>query len=245
LLHPVDGRVFFVIPWMGKTLIGTTDTLCEDAPDSVTVIPEEMEYLLSGHNHYFSPALKASDILNSFVGLRPLIRAWPGVPSSLSREFQIFESPSGLLSIAGGKYTTYRRMAEITTDKIASRLGRRRHSQTRDFRLNGAPEEAWKVFEPNAVQTLGARYGIDSSSSGHLVRRYGRCAANVAVYLDGDESLAKPVMEGELDLQVEFVYQREHEMAIYPADYLLRRTRLGLFHPELLHKGFTTAVQDE
>jgi glycerol-3-phosphate dehydrogenase len=68
------------------------------------------------------------------------------------------------------------------------------------------------------------------------VRRYGRHAENVADYLTGASDLAAPVVEGEPDLQVEFAYQRDHEMAIYPADYLLRRTRLGLFRPELLRK---------
>ncbi len=236
LLHPADGRVFFVIPWMGKTLIGTTDTLCADAPDSLAVTPEELEYLLHGHNLYFTPALEPRHVLNSFVGLRPLIRARPGKPSALSREFQIFETPSGLISAAGGKYTTYRRMAEIITDKIASRLGNRRRSKTRDFRLIGAPEEPWENFEPKAVSALRSRHRIDENSARHLVNRYGRSATEVAVYLEKDASLAKPIAEGEPDLQVELVYQREHELAVYPTDHLLRRTRLALFHPELLER---------
>src|SRR5439155_25699561 len=131
LLHPADGRVFFVIPWLGKTLIGTTDTLCDESPDGVDVTPEDIEYLLEGHNHYLDPPLEARDVLGSFVGLRPLIRTRPGQPSSLSREFRVFASPSGLLSAAGGKYTTYRRMAELITNRIARRLGRRRLSRTR------------------------------------------------------------------------------------------------------------------
>ncbi|HZU36645.1 MAG TPA: glycerol-3-phosphate dehydrogenase C-terminal domain-containing protein, partial [Gemmataceae bacterium] len=77
-------------------------------------------------------------------------------------------------------------------------------------------------------------YGLEEAAAHHLVNRYGRRAAEVAAYVETDPTLAAPVVEGEPDLRVEFKYQREHEMACYPADHLLRRTRLGLFRPELL-----------
>jgi glycerol-3-phosphate dehydrogenase len=234
LLHPADGRVFFVIPWLGKTLIGTTDTLWEQSPDALMVADLDVEYTLAGYNHYFAPPLQRSDILNSFAGLRPLIRTRSGEPSSLSREFQLIWSPSGLLSVAGGKYTTYRRMAEIVTDAVARRFQRRRRSRTGNFRLHGAPGEAWEQFEPAAVSALCSRHGLDTQSARHLVGRYGQCALDVAAYLERDRTLAEPVLPDEPDLRVEFAYQRDHEMAIYPADHLLRRTRLGLFRPGLL-----------
>lgn len=240
LLHPADGRVFFVIPWLGKTLIGTTDTLWEQSPDSLIVVAAEMNYLLAGYNHYFLPPLERRDILNSFAGLRPLIRTRAGEPSSLSREFQLFWSPSGLLSVAGGKYTTYRHMAEIVTDAATRRLGRRRRSHTRNFRLHGAPLEAWEKFEPAGVRALCACHGLDEKAARHLVGRYGRCAMDVAAYLERDRTLAEPVLPGEPDLRVEFPYQRDHEMAVYPADHLLRRTRLGLFQPGLLPTALAT-----
>lgn len=234
LLHPKDGRVLFVIPWLGKTLIGTTDTFDQEAPDGLCVTPAEVEYLLSAHNHYFSPALRPGDVLGSFAGLRPLIRARPGEPSSLSREFRVFKSPSGLLSVAGGKYTTYRHMAEVITDRIARRLDRRRRCRTRNFRLDGAPVEPWAKFELAAVWALRARHGLSEEAARHLVHRYGRRADDVAAYLTVDPSLAAAVVPGEPDVGAEFVYQREHEMAMFPADHLLRRTRLGLFQPRML-----------
>jgi glycerol-3-phosphate dehydrogenase len=234
LLQPVDGRVFFVIPWLGKTLIGTTDTLWEQSPDGVMVTDADVDYLLAGYNHYFAPPLGRRDILNSFAGLRPLIRARAAEPSALSREFQLFWSPSGLLSAAGGKYTTYRRMAEIITDAATARLGRRQRSRTRHFPLDGAPRQSWERFEPAAVGMLGLHHGLDENSARHLVRRYGRRATDVAAYLVRDPALAEPLAPGEPDLRAEIPYQREHEMAIYPADHLLRRTRLGLFRPDLL-----------
>lgn len=234
LLHPADGRVFFVIPWLGKTLIGTTDTIWDQSPDSVVVTDEDVDYLLAGHNHYFAPSLERGDILNTFAGLRPLIRARPGEPSSLSREFQLIWSRSGLLSAAGGKYTTYRRMAEVITDAVLRRLGRRQRCRTRRFPLDGAPRKSWEEFEPTALLAICSRYGLDQTSARHLVCRYGRRASDVAAYLARDPALAKPVLPGEPDLRVEFPYQKDHEMAIYPADHLLRRTRLGLFRPESL-----------
>jgi glycerol-3-phosphate dehydrogenase len=234
LLHPADGRVFFVIPWMGKTLIGTTDTLYEDTPDVLFVTSDEVEYLLAGFNHYFTPPLAKREILGTFAGLRPLIRARSDDPSSLSREFQLFRSASGLLSVAGGKYTTYRRMAETVTDTISQRLGRRRPCRTRDFRLEGAPEGPWESFERSEVTTLCKRHDLAEEAARHLVNRYGRHAADVAAYLNDHPGSARPVVPGEPDLLVEFPYQRDHEMAAYPVDHLLRRTRLGLFHPELL-----------
>src|SRR5262249_13985073 len=151
------------------------------------------DYLLAGHNRYFTPALAEADVLGSFVGLRPLIRSRSDRPSAISREFQMFASPSGLLSVAGGKYTTYRRMAEVITDTIASRLGRRRVSRTRRFPLDGAPRVPWQEFQRSEVATLCQRHGMAEEAARHLVGRYGRRAADVAAYLEHNPSLAQPV----------------------------------------------------
>jgi glycerol-3-phosphate dehydrogenase len=234
LLHPGDGRVLFVIPWMGKTLIGTTDTFGDDSPEQLTVLPAEIDYLLQAHNHYFTPALQPDDVLGSFAGLRPLLRARKSDPSALTREFRTFRSPGGLLSVAGGKYTTYRAMAEYITNRIVRRLKRRRRCRTVHVPLDGTPEEPWGVFLPREASRLMLLHGLEEASARHLVERYGRRAVDVAEYLKSDPALTRPVVENEPDLQVEFVYQRAHEMALYPADLLMRRTRLGLFRPELL-----------
>jgi glycerol-3-phosphate dehydrogenase len=242
LLHPTDGRVFFVIPWMGKTLIGTTDTVCDDSPDKVGVAPADVEYLLQGHNHFFMPQMSPADLLGSFVGLRPLVRAHPGDPSALSREFALSASPSGLLTVSGGKYTTYRRMAEVAVDAVVRRLGLRRRCRTRDFRLDGTPSEPWAQFEPTAIVRIQKRYPLAREEARHLVRRYGLRADDVADYLERDPMLRDRVVSEEPDMLAEFAYQRDHEMALTPADFLLRRTRLGLFRPDLLKKppGFLT-----
>jgi glycerol-3-phosphate dehydrogenase len=231
LLHPADGRVFFVIPWLGKTLVGTTDTFPDAGPDHLTVTPQEVDYLLQGFAHHFDPPLGPADVLSTFVGLRPLVRARPGEPSRLSREHKVFASPSGLLSVAGGKYTTYRHLAELVTDEVARRLGRRRPCRTRSFRLDGAPPGPWPEFAAAEAGGLRTRFGLTADAARHLVSRYGRRARDVAAYAAADPSLAAPVVPGEPDLRAEFAYHRDHEMAVTEADCLLRRTRLGLFCP--------------
>jgi glycerol-3-phosphate dehydrogenase len=245
LLHPVDRRVFFVLPWLNKTLIGTTDTDCPDPPGQLTVTAEDERYLLQGHNHYLSPELHPSDVLGRFVGARPLLGARPGEPSDRSREHRLMWSPSGLLTVAGGKYTTYRSMAETTVDAVVHRLGLRRRCRTRQFRLDGAPRESWTQYAPAATAMLIARHGLSRAAARHLVDRYGCRAIDVAAYLATNPQLARPVVEGEPDLLVELAYQREHEMAVRPDDFFLRRTRLGLYRPEVLDRaaGFVSLVE--
>jgi glycerol-3-phosphate dehydrogenase len=237
LLHPRDGRVFFVIPWLGKTLLGTTDTDCPDDPDHLSVTDADVEYLLEGHNHWLAPPLTRADLLGSFVGLRPLLASQPGEPSARSREYALSTGPTGLLTVSGGKYTTFRSMAEEITDVVVERLGLRRRCRTRHFPLDGAPRGPWPAFREEAVGRLCGRHGLGESEAAYLVDRYGRRAEDVAAYLDRDPALRKPVVAGEPELLAEFAYQRDHEMAFLPADFLLRRTRLGLYKPELLRRG--------
>jgi glycerol-3-phosphate dehydrogenase len=139
-----------------------------------------------------------------------------------------------LLTVAGGKYTTYRHMAEVITDQVVRRLGLVRRCRTRSFPLDGTPAQPWARFEPAGIAALRRRHGLDEEAACHLVHCYGRRAEDVARYADRDPALRQRVVEGEPDLLAEFAYQREEEMAITPGDFLLRRTRLGLFRPELL-----------
>jgi glycerol-3-phosphate dehydrogenase len=153
----------------------------------------------------------------------------------LSREFQLHTSPSGLLTAAGGKYTTYRHMAEIITDTVVRRLGLSRRCRTRSFPLDGAPRQPWRQFRASTIRALRSACPLTEETAAHLVERYGRRAVEVADYVQRDPTLGKRVVEDEPDILAEFAYQRDHEMAVTPADYLLRRTHLGLFQPELLY----------
>ncbi len=133
-------------------------------------------------------------------------------------------------------------MAETITDVVVRRLGLRRRCRTCDFRLDGAPPGEWPAFVETALSRLCSRHHLGPAAARHLLDRYGRHAFDVAAYLDLDPALAKPVIESEPDLRAELAYQRDHEMAMMPTDFLLRRTRLGLFHPELLNDPTATNI---
>lgn len=229
LLHPADGRVFFVLPWMGHTLLGTTDTNCDESPDMLSVSPAEEQYLLDGYNHYFSPALDRQAIRGRFAGLRPLLRSDANDPSARSREFRIIEDPNGLMSVAGGKYTTYRHMAEVITDRICERLGHASKCRTAHLPLIGTPNEPWGEFAPKETARLMAACGWQEALAGHLVNRYGQRAEDVAKVI-AERGETQRVVDGEPDVIGEWEYQRRHEMAIYPADHLLRRSRIGMWN---------------
>jgi glycerol-3-phosphate dehydrogenase len=237
LLHPADGRVFFVIPWLGQTLLGTTDTDCPEGPDRLTVSAADVAYLLEGHNHFFAPPLTPGDVRGHFVGLRPLVGERPDAPSARSREFQVWEGPPGLWSVAGGKYTTFRSMAETIVDTVFADMNVRRRCRTRDLRLDGAPPGEWRAFRDGEARRLTGTPGLDEPAARHLVERYGTRAAAVAAYLERDAGLRAPLVEGEPDLRAEVPYQRDHEMAMRAEDFFLRRMRLGLWRPELLTAG--------
>ena len=234
LLHPIDGRVFFVLPWQGHTLVGTTDTFSAEPPDALSVTVDEEQYLLDGYNHYFIPPLKRSDICGRFAGLRPLLRSDPAEPSARSREFRLIEGPNGLLSAAGGKWTTFRSMAEQITDRVCERLRVSAKCRTQDVKLDGTPAVPWEEFERSEPIALAERFSLEVEQARHLVRRYGRRAADVAAFVVASPTGREPVIVGELDMRGEWDYQREHEMAMTRADHLLRRSRVGMWHEELL-----------
>ena len=233
LLHPRDGRVFFVIPWLGRTLIGTTDTVAVEGPDDLRVLPDEIEYLLEGYNHFFDHELRAANVMGAFAGLRPLIRATPGKPSARSREFRLERAASGLWTALGGKYTTYRAMAESIVDAIGANLGRREPCRTRTLRLVGAPDSPWPRYSSEMAASLQARYPIAADSAMHLLHRYGTETETVLESIQAKNGFER-VHPDEPDLIVEQAYQRNEEMAMTAADLFLRRSRIGMYRPEVL-----------
>ncbi len=235
LLHPRDGRVFFVIPWLGKTLIGTTDTFPQATPDALSVSAEEIGYLLDGYNHHFEPPLTTEDVMGTFAGLRPLMRSRPGEPSSLTREFRLHESASGLVTALGGKYTTFRQMAETIVDLLGQRLRITRRCRTRDLPLIGTPTTPWPRFFAATLAKLQYDYPIPADAAAHLLHRHGDQAQEVAKSIAQVTGGFERVHPDEPDLLGEERYQRAEEMAIHPADVFLRRTRVGMWRPELLH----------
>ena len=133
-----DGRVLFVVPWLGKTLIGTTDTPRKDSPWEPDALPEEVDFILQTAGQYLANAPTRADVRSVFVGLRPLVSAGDEKQStkSISREHTVITSASGLVTITGGKWTTYRSMAEEVIDLVCEQQGwANKPTRTRHLRL--------------------------------------------------------------------------------------------------------------
>ena len=119
-----DGRVLFAVPWLGKVVIGTTDVQVEEAVEEPTAHEEEIDFILNNFNQYCRSRLARKDVLSVFAGLRPLVRMDRGRNTAeLLRDHSILESASGLVTITGGKWTTYRKMAKEVVTKAAAGAG--------------------------------------------------------------------------------------------------------------------------
>src|SRR5437763_13450828 len=134
-----DKRSIFVVPWGDRVYVGTTDTDYEGSLDDPVCTPDDVRYLLDAVNRFLTHPLSTDDVLGTWAGLRPLVRdASSERTADLSRRHSVQRSPGGLITVMGGKLTTYRRMAEDTVDEVASALGRGGRRRTRRLSLRGA-----------------------------------------------------------------------------------------------------------
>jgi glycerol-3-phosphate dehydrogenase len=235
LTSPLDGRVMFVLPWGDLSIIGTTDTDVANVPDEPLADATDVTYLLRSANAYFPSArLNVGDVVAAWAGLRPLLDV-PGATSTAAvpREHRIVEDPSGLITIAGGKLTTYRSMAAEVVD----------HAARRFRRLDGraVPRRAGTDMEPLpggevADLELLARdlvdEGLGAGVAEALVGRYGSEAAAVANLVHRDATLGHPLVLGHPVIAAEVVYQARREMAMTVGDVLVRRTHLFHTHAQ-------------
>lgn len=205
-----DGRVVFAIPWHDRVLVGTTDTPRSDVSVEPRPLHEEVAYLLDYAARYLNRAPRVGDVLSTFAGLRPLMRGRAGqATAKLSRDYAVVVSESGLVTVAGGKWTTYRRMAASAVDR-AAQVGQlaARPSTTAELKLHG-----WRTAGVNGERALGV-YGSDAPSVRALCAERG--AWREALHP------ALPYLAGEV------VWAARHEAARSVEDVLARRTR-GLF----------------
>jgi glycerol-3-phosphate dehydrogenase len=213
------GRTVFVLPWLGRTLIGTTDNDYEGGVEHVPPSDEDVAYLLEGLNAFFATELGPDDLSGAYAGVRPLISTGdPKKSVDISRKAELYETSSGLVTITGGKLTTWRRMAKLAVDRIVEREGREAPSRTQEIQL-GMPVDA--VGLPEAA-------GVDEDSRVHLAARYGHAANLVMRLAAADPSLAERISPDLPDIAAEAAFAVDHEQAHTVADVLLRRTRLGL-----------------
>jgi glycerol-3-phosphate dehydrogenase len=204
--HTSDGRVMFAIPWHNHTLVGTTDTPIPEATLDPSPTEEEIEFILQTAAEYLHKPPRRSDVLSVFTGIRPLVKATNSSnTAALSRDHTIHIDESGLLSIAGGKWTTYRNMAEDCVDHAAT-LGKlpERECGTKRLNIHGFHLQAQKFGELSF-------YGSDAPAIQALMRT--------------EPGLAEPLAEGLPYVGAEVVWAVRYEMARTVEDVLCRRTR--------------------
>jgi glycerol-3-phosphate dehydrogenase len=213
------GRTIFVLPWLGQTLIGTTDNDYEGDLQHVQPSPDDVDYLLEATNTFFATSLGPDDVAGAYAGVRPLISTGdPKKSVDISRKAELYETSSGMVTVTGGKLTTWRRMAKMTVDRIVEREGRDAPCRTDKVPLGMAvdPEDLPRVP------------GVAAEAYGQLAGRYGYAAHEVLRIAGERPELAEPVVPGRVDLLAEAAYAARREQARTVGDVLLRRTRLGL-----------------
>jgi glycerol-3-phosphate dehydrogenase len=226
-----DGRMMFAIPRHRATYLGTTDTAYKGKPEDVCDEPADIEYILAGANRMFPSAkLTTSDVESTWAGLRPLIYEEGKSAGEMSRKDEVFVSPSGLISIAGGKLTGYRKMAEKVTDRVVSLLrasGIKFDRCTTDripLAADPFPNKAEvDAFKKSLLQHLAALH-LPAFYVPYLVENYGKAALPIVEHakrsgLKGDAPL----------LAAERTYCFDNEMIVKEDDFLERRTGRRLF----------------
>jgi glycerol-3-phosphate dehydrogenase len=213
------GRTIFALPWLGQTLIGTTDNDYEGSLEHPRPDAGDVQYMLDAVNSYFERELGFDDIAGAYAGVRPLIaHGDPKKSVDISRRAELYETSSGMITITGGKLTTWRRMAKMVVDRLAEREFRDAPCHTDEIPL-GHPVEAAELHSTG---------GIDEASLAHLASRYGLFAERVLKLCDGNPALRERIVPDLPDLLVEAAVAARFEQARSVADVLLRRTRLGL-----------------
>jgi glycerol-3-phosphate dehydrogenase len=214
-----EGRMIFSLPWYGRTLVGTTD----NDFDGDTVHPrpagEDVAYLLQAVNDFFATSLTDSDLVGAYAGVRPLISTGdPRKSVDISRKAELYETSSGMLTITGGKLTTWRRMAKQTVDRLVEREGREAPCHTQEIQLG----------MPARPEDLQAPEGVGEEATEQLAFRYGHAARKVLEIARAEPKLARPIVPGRPDLLAEVALAARAEQARSVGDVLLRRTRLGI-----------------
>ncbi|WP_099159911.1 glycerol-3-phosphate dehydrogenase/oxidase [Virgibacillus ndiopensis] len=230
-----DGRMIFAIPRNNSTYVGTTDTSYEGNIAHPTLTENDRDYLLDSINYMFpSLDMKSEDVESSWAGLRPLIQEEGKSPDEISRKDEIFISDSGLISMAGGKLTGYRKMAEQAVNTVVKQLKDEQgilysKSETEHMPISGGEVGGSKGFaryKQRKVQE-GVVLGIDETTVEMLVQRYG---ANIDTIFEIYQDKQGQANNEEIDPIVfaELIYALDYELAYKPVDFFIRRTG-GLF----------------
>jgi glycerol-3-phosphate dehydrogenase len=240
LISPIDGRVMFALPWRDRSVLGTTDTDFAGTADEVAADAADVKYLCDSGNGYFPGAnLTPADVISTWAGLRPLIAAPPNVDESeISREHEVFTRNDGLVIIAGGKLTTYRRMARETVNKTLDLL-----EEISDFDRSTVKKESTKrrplpgavALDPvdlEGVAAIGRRlmdeHGLDVDSATHLCGVYGGRALELGAMIVADRTLGERIDPELPYVWAEVDFAAKRDLARTVEDVLARRVPLLL-----------------
>ncbi|GCE09994.1 glycerol-3-phosphate dehydrogenase/oxidase [Dictyobacter aurantiacus] len=221
-----DKRILFVVPWGSRAVFGTTDTGRGDL-DHPTVTQDDISYLLKYLNMYMNVNLSEQDIISTYAGYRPLVkpRNKNASTAKLSRSHVVLESTSGLVTITGGKLTTYRRMAQDTVDVLSRRDGMKPLHPTEALPLQGSA--GWSSVR-HSIEKRGQALGLSKHIIDHLGASYGTVAQEVLEIIEQDATLAAPLIDDLPYIKAEVVYACRYEMAMTPGDVLAHRTSIEL-----------------
>lgn len=235
--HPGDGRVLFAIPWGDRSYVGTTDTDFEGDPSEVFATRKDVDYLLEAANHHFPDhQLRHEDIISTWAGLRPLIAPeGDATESEVSREHEIRVGRDGLITIAGGKLTTYRAMAAEVVDKAVRLLelsgSIRRELEDAKTKKDPLPGgKGWPEDDDHerVAQDLweAAKQKLPIATCRHLVGTYGMRAFDLAQRVLANPALLEPLVPGRPEVLAQVDFAVEEELAASLCDIMIRRTQL-------------------
>ncbi len=224
-----DGRVFFVMPWYGRTLVGTTDTNFNGDINQVTVERRDVDYLLSEVNLALTTNWTKQDIQGQFVGLRVLQYSPSHSPSGVSRDWVLKSSGKGLFFSIGGKITSSREDAAQIVDAVCRYLGKPAGCKTAISPFPWSPEQNYEQWSLEMSQKA-ASLGIDSESALWLLRRHGKHAPEVFRLIEQDQQLSKRLTADVPLIAADLMYCLEHEMVCHLEDLIRRRTPLIILY---------------
>lgn len=226
LLARADGRVFFLIPWYGLTLLGTTDTDYHGDPDRVGVDETDIDYLLNEANQALAAVnWRQDDIIGRFAGLR-VLKTGPAVsPSALSRDWELREMPNGLLVSIGGKFTSARENAAQIVDRICRKLDIPRACSTYGRAFPWTPQEPFEQWSA-AIEAQGRRLGLTAEILHWLIFRHGRKVTEIFRLIEQKPALKQRIAPELPFIEADLIHCAQQEMAIRLEDILRRRMPL-------------------
>lgn len=220
-----DGRVFFIIPWYGRTLLGTTDTDYRGDIDHVIVEEAEVDYLLAAANRYLKSAWTKADVIGSYAGVRVLQQSDAAHPSAVSRDWAMKTASNHVHHIIGGKITSAREDASVVVDAVCAHLGWAHDGVTRGKDFPWKPQRDFGVWSAQML-AHALRHGVDAESAKCLMRRHGARAEQVLKLVDGDAQLAKRIVPDLPFIYADLLWSAQDEMVVNLHDLLRRRMPL-------------------